>query len=224
MTQRNTELRVPRDRMNYGIKGYGIHSGTPTVSLQLSSDETNAQKISTFDSLFGNYNWKQKLQSGFARLRLHGTDPLNDELHLEGLSSLYSVIDPRFVDIEIGPSYIDKEPSRTVQNMTDLYSLFVPLDRDFDDDVFEYFVDQSRKFGNVEFVFEVDSETDKKYINGISRDYKIYDSDIYLRPKGRKVHTVRDNYETCVKMAKSHTWNVSPRMDVVEEYQREEDG
>lgn len=196
-----------------------MHTGTPSVSLKLSSADSNKREISAFDSLFANYGWKSKLQSGYARLRFHGTEPLNEELHLEGLSSLYSVMDPRFVDFKISKDHLDVKPARTIQNMTDLFSVFVPMDRDFDEDVFQWYVDQSQKFGNVEFIFEVEKSNDKKYINGISRDYKIYDSDIYLRPKGRKVHTVADNYETCVNMAKTYTWNVSPRMDVLEGYE-----
>lgn len=220
MPRNNTELKHLRSKLNYGPHPYGSKAGTPTVSIKLSMADSNAEKVSTIEATMENYGWKTKIQSGFARFLIHGSDPLADE-HLEGIVDFNSVVGPRFVDYELHGEDISQIPSRTVQNMADSFTLFLEEGDDYDEASLEYFSERGTDYGDVDFVFPVDSFTDRDFIQRISREFKLYDSDIWVYPKGLKVNTVAENYEKAEKISKRNTWNVSPRMDIVAGYEDE---
>lgn len=216
-----TKVRALRDSFDYGPMPYGKNSGVPTVSVKLSSSESNTQRAGSIEGLFDNYNWKSKVSSGFARMRIHGNDPLSEE-HERAISALNELISPTFLDVEIQSRFLDKEPTRHIKTIADSFSLFVPLDKSYDEDVFQWFSEQANSYGNVQFLFKIDGPTDRKRIKNISHEYNIYDSDIWLYPKGVKPDTVSDRMDDAVKMAKTNTWNVSPRMDILQEYDAED--
>lgn len=222
MTLSNTKIRLIQKSLDYAPLAYGEMAGQPSVQLKLSSSETNAMEVSSVDGLMERYGWRKKVRSGFARLRFFGSEPLSD-VHLESLEAFDSIVDPRFIDMEVSATDVSQVPSRTVQNAVDSFSLFVPKDRSYDEDAFEFFADRSSSFGDVEFIFKVESSSDEDVIRDISREYKIYDSDIWLYPKGRKPKTVADRYNICEKIAKRNTWNVSPRLDIFSSYEPDAD-
>lgn len=218
MSRNNTEIRIIRNSMEYGPMPYGAKAGIPTVRVTLSSSDSNVERVGSIENLFNNYNWKQKLRSGFSRFRVGGHEPLSD-MHREGIEVLSDLVGARFLDIELdGGDAISHTPSRTIQNTVDSFSLIVPIDRSYDDDAFNFFAERSKNFGDVDFIFKVGKYGDIDTIESVSYDHNIYDSDIYLYPKGRKVSTVSDNLEKCVKGAKKNQWNVSPRMDIIQNH------
>lgn len=227
MSLSNTEIRYLNDKTGYMPYPYGRNAGEPTVQLVLSKSDTNIHKLGNLDKSMSRYGWKRKLKSGFARLRVKGSRPL-DDMHIEALSALNDIADPRFIDIELRGNDINREPSRITDTFTDSYSLFIdPQKEKYEEDALQFFVDRSRNFGDCEFIFKVKSFTDEDRVEDISRRFKMYDSDVYLYPVGNKMHTVAENTEKCVEMAKRNTWNISPRFDIVreyhEEYQEQED-
>lgn len=212
------EIRVVDSGFDYRPYPYGEYAGQPTVSMKLSSSDNNKTRIGTIDGKFDGWGWNRKINSGFARFRIHGTDPLSD-IHIEGIDTLDNIIGPRFVDFELNKQSINQIPSRTVKRIADHFTLFVPLDESFDEEAFEWFVDRSRSYGDVEFIFKVGDYEDDKAVNRISREYKIYDSDIWLLPQGEKLNTAKDSYDKCVNWAKRNSWNVSPRFDLWEQFE-----
>lgn len=223
MSLSNETIRYLSDRTEYGPYPYGVKAGTPTLQLHLSKSDTNAHKLGTFDKRMAHYGWKSKLKSGFARLRVKGSRPL-DDIHVESLTALNDIADPRFIDIELTGNDIEREPPRSVDTIADSYSFLIsPQKKNYDAETLETFVNRSRSHGNCEFIFKVKSFNDEKRIADISRRYKMYDSDMWLYPVGEKMHTVAENTEKCVDMAKRNTWNISPRFDIVRQYSQEED-
>ena len=213
----NINVKYIRDGTWYAPYPYGDKAGQPTVQLKLSESDSNAAMLSTIEKKWASYGWKSKLRSGFARLRLKGTNPLDDE-HLEMLNAFDQLVDPRFLDVELDGREVDQEPSRTLDNMADSFSFFLTDHKRFDPDVFESFAERSRNYGDCEFIFKVTSWNDEDYIEEVSRKYQLYDSDIWLFPVGESVDSVADNFEKCSDMATRNTWNVSPRFDVIDKY------
>lgn len=220
MTIENTTLGIISDKTNYQPYPYGNKSGTPTVHVRVSKAKQKQEKIRSIRGKFNGWGWGEKLNSGFARLRFSGNDVLG-ESHSEGITELSRILDARFVDIEVDSSDL-KRPPRDLQNAVDSYTVFVDKDRDFDDDAFEFFVERSQRYGDVEFIFKVDTHTDEAAISNIVRDYRIYDSDVWLFPRGRKVSTVAERMDPAVKIGKRNSWNVSPRLDVIAEYEEDD--
>lgn len=222
MTLRNTELQVISGSMEYGPMPYGSRAGEPTVRIDLSSSENNAVKVGEIEGRMDGWGWKDKLRSGFARLRIGGHDPLSDD-QIEPLYNLVELLSPRFVDVEVDSDYINSKPPRVMQNFADSFCVFVPMDKEFDDDAFQYFAERSSNYGDTSFVFNVRSYNDDDKIEDISNEYKIYDSDIWLYPTGRSVNGISDSMDKCVKISKGNMWNVSPRMDFMIDYEEDDE-
>jgi hypothetical protein len=217
----NVDIKYIRDHTHYHPFPYGKRAGEPTVQLRLSKSDSNEAMLSTIEKKWASYGWKSKLRSGFARLRLKGANPLDDE-HLEMYQAFEQLMDPRFLDVELTDEEVNQEPSRTLDNMADSFSFFMTGNEDFDPDVFQTFAERSRNYGDCEFIFKVKVWGDEDYIKKMSRKYQIYDSDIWLYPVGEQVNTLAENHEKCVDMATRNTWNVSPRFDVIEDYEEED--
>lgn len=216
MAPRNSEIRILEDGIGFSPSNYGKKTGIPTVRVELSKSDKRKKEVGGLEGRFDSYGWKDKLRSGFARMRIAGSDPLYED-NRRGLENLIDLVSPRFVDLEIGPTNIDKKPPRNIQNIVDTYIVFVPLDADYDDDVFEFFTERSKNYGDVEFIFKIGKYNDDERVRSIAREYNIYDSDIWLYPRGSKPETVSDNLDICNKFAKTNTWNVSPRQDILED-------
>lgn len=221
-TNNQKEIRIIENGYEFGPYPHGEFAGQPTVSIKLSSANSNATKIGSLDRMFEGWGWKQKVESGYARLRWKGSNPLS-EIHTDAIDVADNIINPTFVDFELDQQSITREPSRDVKRIADHFTLFVPTDGSYDDDAMEWFADQSRSHGNVEFLFNVGDYEDDEFVKQFSRDYKIYDSDISLYPRGRKPNTVKDSYDSCVKWAKRNSWNISPRFDVWDGFDVEEE-
>lgn len=211
MTVTNLELGFNRKSTTYGPLSYGNHAGKPVVDFAVSKSDSNMMAIRSIDSLLETYNWKRKLNSGFARLQFHGKNVFDEE-HTEGIGELSRLLDARFVDFELTKQELNTEVPREISNAADYYRIFVPDDREFDEDVFEFFTEQANSFGNVDFIFKVDSPQDESYIRDIVMEYGIYDSDVWLYPKGRKAQNAAERMEYVIDISKSNTWNVSPRI------------
>lgn len=219
MTNQNTKIK--HIDSTFRMMPYGERAGQPTISLKLSSSESNAIKVNSLESMFERYNWKRKVNSGFARLHIHGDNPLADR-HLESLNYLFDLLDPRFVDIEIEASELTQEAPRVINNKADTYTVVFDENDDeitSDTEVLSGICERARSFGDSQFLFKASGTTFEDDVRQFSYDYGVYDSDIWLYPKGRKVHTVSDNYEQLETIAKRNTWNVSPRMDIVSSYE-----
>lgn len=223
MTLSNRTIRYIDDSTGYNPYPYGKLAGQPTVQLTLSKSDTNARELGDLDNKMMRYGWKRKLKSGFARLRVKGSRPLGD-IHIRSLDALNDMIDPTFVDIELEGNDIDREPPRTIDTFADSYSLFInPQKEKYDEEAMEFFTDRSRSFGDCEFIFRVKAFGDEERIEEISRKYKMYDSDVWLYPVGRKMESIAENTEKCVGMAKRNTWNISPRFDVVRQFNEDDE-
>jgi hypothetical protein len=226
MTISDLTLGVNQGSTSYGPFSYGSHAGKPVVDFAVSERDTNQMKVQSIESLLDGWNWGRKLSSGFARLQFNGQNVFKEE-HEKGISELSRILDARFVDFEVQKRELkDKRPPREIKNIADYYRVFVPHDREFDEDVFEFFVEQSNRYNNVDFMFRVKSYDDDEYIRSISRQYNMYDSSIWLYPVGRKLETMTDNLELAVDMSKSNTWNLSPRLGITtnaKEYFEEEE-
>lgn len=218
-TTSNKIIKADQSRMDYRCRDVGSEQGTPTVFVKLSSSDNFDSKISSVVPILEQYGWKEKLESGFARLMIEGTEPV-DDMHREGIEGLLDAVSVRFADVRV--SDLQSVPGRVLQNAVDSYVVHVPKDFDFDRDVMEWYADQSRKFGNVDFVFDMKGKQDESYISEIEYEYKIYDSDIYVRPVGRKFNTVGKRFGYCEKACKSNTWNLVPRNDLLRNYEPEE--
>jgi len=221
-TNNQKEIRIIDGGHDYQPYPHGEFAGKPTVSIKLSSSNSNGMKIGSLDGLFDRWGWKKKLQSGYARLRWWGSEPLS-EIHSEGIDVADSILDPTFVDFELDQHSITHEPSRDIKRIADHFTIFVPMDGSYDDDAIEWFTELSRSHGSVEFLFNVGSRKEDEFIKEFSRDYKIYDSDIWLYPRGRIPKTVNESYGFCEKWAKKNSWNISPRFDLWEQFEPEED-
>lgn len=220
MAPNNTEIRILDSGIDYAPARYGKKTGEPTVRVDLSRSDEKKKRVGAIEGQFDSYGWKEKLRSGFARMRVGGTGPLYDE-NREGLESFVDLIGPRFVDLELGPDNI-KKPPRNIQNIVDTYIIFVPLDRDYDEEAFEFYTERAQQYGDVEFLFKIGKYNDDEKVRAITRDYKMYDSDVWLYPRGKKPSTVADNLEKCIKFGKANTWNVSPRQDILEDLEFDE--
>lgn len=214
MTVSNVKLGINQSTTTYGPLGYGSHAGVPVVDFSVSEAEQKKMKVQSVESIMENNNWKRVVSSGFARLQFNGKNAFKEE-HEVPISEFARLLDARFVDFEVSKNELQQRPPRMIENLADYYRVFVPSNRDFDSEVFEYFSEQARSFGNVEFIFKVDSYGDDRYVKEISREYQIYDSDIWLYPRGRKAKTVSERMRLARKMAKSNTWNLSPRMGIL---------
>lgn len=201
-----------RGSTSYGPFSYGSYSGNPVVDFSLSTSEDNQMPVRSIENILDGWNWKRDINSGFARLQFNGRD-LFDGQHTEGIGELTRIIDARFVDFEVKD--LEEKPPRELQNIADYYRIFVPDDFDYDRDVLQFYAEQSKNFGNVEFIFKVDSWDDDEYVKEVVDEYKIYDSDVWLFPRGRKARTVSERMELAVDFSKKHTWNVSPRLGIM---------
>ncbi len=219
MSNLQKEINVIRGGWDYGIKEYGMNAGTPVVRLKISSHDNHAQTIRYMKSQFEQHGWASKLRSGSARMVIGGTEPIHDR-NTEAVNTFLDIIKPRFVDFEVDE--LNQKPSRDFVRAADSFSVWVPSDHEFDYEALDFYASQASSYGNVDFIFKVGTETDEEYINDISNEFGLYDGSIYAYPKGRKVHTVADNMKKCWKIAKRNRWNVSPRQDILYEYEQEE--
>lgn len=217
MTRRNIEVNYIKSGTNYGPMPYGQFAGQPTVSLKLSSSDQNSIKVNSLENIFRSRNWKRKLNSGYARLRIYGSDPFSEE-NAEALDYLFDLLDPRFIDFEIEDKYIDKEPLRIIKQRIDTFSFFFDMTKDevrYDPDVLADLIDGTRSSAaNVQFICKVDSASQENGIRNFRNNYQVYDSDFWMYPKGTKPESVYESREKVVNFAKRNKWNVSPRMDV----------
>ena len=223
MTGQDREIRYIQKNSGYDPMTHGMFSGQPTVSLKLSSSDSNAMNIKSLEKLMISYKWKKKLDSGYARLRIFGHDPLSEE-HAEALEFLFDVIDPRFVDFELEEEYITSVPSRAIQRKADTYTLFFDMTKDdeYDEEALEYLLENCTNHGSGQFMFKSDSSVHESEIREFAIEHRIHDSDIWVYPKGRKVSTVKKNLETVENYAKRNSWNVSPRTDVIHGFEEAE--
>lgn len=213
MTVTDTELGFNNSSTNYGPFSYGSDAGTPTVDFALSESEHNKMPIRSIESIFNQRGWANKVNSGFARLHFHGKNAFSEE-HEEAIVDFCRIVGATFVDFEVREEELQERPSRDIQNLADSFHVFVPEDWDFDEDVFQFYASQANSHGSVDFIFKVDSHSDEQYIQDVVREFKIYDSDVWLYPKGRKARTVSERMEAVNTLAKRHTWNVSPRIGI----------
>ena len=218
MPKVDTEINVIEGGWNYKPKEYGSHAGKPIVELKLSKSDSNATKIRSLKNQFETYGWSSKIRSGRARFVIGGTEPVH-ERNEEVVDDLVDILSPRFVDFEVDT--LQREPSRGMKRMVDYYSVWVPRDNEFDYNVLDFYSNQSSSYGNSEFIFKVSKNSDEEYIRNISNEFGIYDNDIYLYPKGRKINTVSENLEKCWRIAKRNSWNVSPRIDIPMNFEEE---
>lgn len=201
---------------------HGRLAGQPTVQIKLSTSSTNAAEVGSLDRMLAGWGWKRKIRSGYARLRLKGVEPL-DDMHREGLEAFDTLLDPMFVDVELNQRSISRVPSRFLRNMTDSWTLFVPLDQSYDDDAMEFFSEKSRNYGDVEFLFKIKEWDDDERVRDIVKKWNLYDSDVWLYPVGERVDTAVENVERCHKWSKKRKWNVSPRYDLWQQYAEEDE-
>lgn len=216
MTRRDTEIRYIESNTTYGPMPYGEHAGQPTVSLKLSSSENNSIRVNSLENILESRNWKNKLKSGYARLRIYGDNPFA-ERHQDSLEYLFDIIDPRFIDVELKDTEIETEPSTYIKRRVDTFSFFIDLTKDgprYDEEVLQYISDKCASHGNGQYIFKSDTVMHEDDIRDFCREYKVYDSDVWVFPKGIKPETVQKNRETVESYAKRNTWNVSPRMDI----------
>lgn len=225
MTNQNTKIQYVASSTGYQPMPYGTRAGEPTVSIKLSSSENNAVKVNSLESQFDSYGWKRKLNSGFARLRIYGDNPFADR-HVEALDYLFDLIDPRFVDFEIQASELTQEPARVINIKAD--TITVVFDENDDElvkntEVLDAITERGRKYGDTQFIFKCSSVMAEDTINQFTYDYSVYDSDVWVYPKGRKVNTTADNYDSLASVAKRNTWNLSPRMDLLADYEEDDE-
>lgn len=224
MTRTNTKIKYIKDKSGYEPMPYGQFSGRPTVSLKLSSNVHNSMKVNSLEGMWRSRNWKRKLSSGYARLRVFGNDPFSEE-HRESIEFLIDKINPRFLDMEIEDKFIDKEPSTYIQRKIDTYTFFIDMTKDdirYDPETMKYLSENIANDGNAQYIFKVDSVMAEDSIKKFRREYNIYDSDIWLFAKGRKRETMEDTLSSVTNVAKRNKWNVSPRMDLMMETEDEE--
>jgi len=213
MSIKEVSLGINEQSTTYGPIAYGSQAGTPCVELVVSSSDERQKPVQSIESRFDNWSWKRKMRTGFARLRFSGRGVVNGEFD-GGISDLCRLLDAALVDFEIKPTDIESRPSRTIQNLAANYSVFVPRDNDFDENALQFFADQSQKHGNVDFLFKTEKTTDEEWVKDIVDEYRIYDSDVWLYPKGTIRRTVAERQEFAIDIAKRNTWNVSPRLDI----------
>jgi hypothetical protein len=222
MTISNLELGYNQGSTNYGPFSYGSFAGTPVVDMAVSKSEQKEMPVQSIESIFDDNNWKRKVRSGFARLQYNGKNIFDESLE-EGIKELSRILGATFVDFEVRKRELKHgKPPRGLRNIADYYRVFVPDDYDFDEDVLSYYAEQSNSYGNAEFIFKVDSHGDDNYISDVVREYSIYDSDVWLFPRGWKTKTVSKRQEIATKMAKRHTWNLSPRLGILADAQNDE--
>lgn len=214
MTIANLTIGMNKTSTTYGPFGYGSHAGQPVVDFAVSARDQNQMEIQSIEKVFDTYNWKRKVDSGFARLQFNGQNVF-DEQHREGIGELCRILNARFVDFEVQKQELETKPTREIQNLADYYRVFVPTDREFNSDVMQFYAEQSNNYDNVDFIFKVSEYNDDEYINSVVNDYRIYDSNVWLYPKGRKMKTVSERMDYAVKFAKKNTWNVSNRLGVM---------
>lgn len=173
-------------------------------------------KVNSLENIFEARNWASKLNSGYARLRIFGDSPFH-ERHEDALEYLFDILDPRFIDIELDDKDIDQEPSTFIKRKIDTYTFVIDTTRDspaYDIDTLAKLSKNNASQGNAQYIFKADSVTCEDYIQNFCRDYNLYDSDVWLYPKGRKASTVNESLEAIESVAKRNTWNVSPRIGV----------
>jgi hypothetical protein len=217
MTRRDTEIKVIRDQTSYEPMGHGKFSGQPTVSVKLSSAESNSIKVVSLESLFQRYGWKRKLRSGDARLRIYGDNPFSEE-HSEALDFLFDLLNPRFIDFEVKDIHIQEEPIRSIRRRADTFSFVFDVtkeDERFDPEVMKNLSDFCNSHGNAQYIFKSDSVSQEDDIKEFKRKYGVYDWDVWLYPKGEKQSTVSESRESIETVAKRNTWCLSPRMDII---------
>lgn len=224
MTRSNTEIRRINRASGYETMRYGPHAGKPVVMLKLSKADSNAIEVTSLEKQYDSYGWKSKLNSGFARLYVYGHDPFGEE-HREALEFMFDVINPRFVDFEIDEQYADKIPPRNIKNKLDTITFRIDASKggEYDTETIDEFASNSVSYGDLNFMFESDSSSDEQDIIDFSYEYPVYDSDIWVYPKGRKMKTTTGNFELVENICKRNTWNVSPRADLLNGFEPEEE-
>lgn len=221
MTITQVTLGMNGGTSSYGPFPHGSHAGTPIIDFSVSESETNQRKIRSIQSLFENWNWETGLSSGFSRIQFRGENVFKEQ-HREGITELSRILNARFVDFELSSEELQQRPPRELKNLADYYRVFVPGDRDFDRDVLEYYSNQAKSYGNVDFLFKIGKWNDDDYVSEIVREFNIYDSDVWLYPKGRKVDTVAERIEMATQQSKRRNWNVSPRIDIFQNVDTDE--
>ncbi len=219
MTVKDLKIGVNHDKSARRPISYGSLAGLPSVGIRLSISENKKTEVPNFQRKMENWNWTKGLSSGFSRLRF-SNNPFHED-NAESISELSRLLNARFVDVILSENEITEKPPRNLDRAVDFYSIFVPLDEDFDEEVFEYFVRKSRDYGDCEFIFKVKSNYDEQNIRKFSTDWGIYDSDIWLYPNSRKITTLPEKMRICNRIAMRNSWNVSPRMDLVSEADEE---
>lgn len=173
-------------------------------------------EVNSLENIFISRNWKQKLTSGYARLRIFGDNPFH-ERHEESLEYLFDVLDPRFIDVELEDRFINEEPSTYIKRMIDTYTFFIDATREepaYDINTLTKISKDYASDGNAQYIFKADSVMCEDYIQQFCNDYRLYDSEVWLFPKGRKASTMNESLDSIESVAKRNTWNVSPRIGV----------
>jgi hypothetical protein len=215
MTVSDLTLGLNQGTTKYGPFSYGSHAGEPVVDFSVSESKQRQMGLRSIDNIFQNNNWKRKIDSGFARLQYNGKDVFNEEQTHE-IAEMSRILNARFVDFELSKNELQhREVPREIRNIADYYRIFVPENYEFNEELLQNFAEESNGFGNVEFLFKVESESDEKYVNDVVREYSMYDSDVWLFPKGRKAKTVSERMQVAEQIASRKTWNLSPRLGIL---------
>lgn len=221
MVRSDTEIRYIAGQTNYGPMDYGKYAGEPVVNLKLSSSKQNGIKVTSLRDMFDNNGWLRKLQRGNARLNIYGDDPSANR-HAEPIDYLNDVFDPEFLDLQLDGEEVSSVPSGFFGNKINTVSLVFDLasgEPDYDEQIVEQIIDLATNKADFQVIFKVDSVGCESYVQDFAREYNIYDSDIWLFPKGRKVSTTADSLRKAQTVAKRNTWNVSPRVDLLKDFE-----
>lgn len=204
------------------IYPYGPIGGEPAVEIKLSESDDNVWSIGRTKKQFDGWNWTPRLKSGRVWLHFKGTNPLSEE-HVEMIDNLTTAINPSKVSVEVNGRELPYGPPEELDDVVDSYTILIDPSNDLDSDSLQSFSDRNRKKRDTTFLFKTQVHSDEDKILPITENYTIYDDDVMLFPKGRKVETVSDSMKKCYTIGKRNMWKVSPRLDVIGEYEEDDE-
>lgn len=204
---RHDSLRI--DDMTHEPKLRGRDIGRPTVKVDFGADESReaVSVLNTFEA----YNWQKKVSDGHSFLVLGGHRPLA-KANVGGLETLLYNLSPRYCEVQASGFH---KPSREVKSYIDSYLVDLKeYDADYDEEVMEFFGQQSRNFDSADFMFRFHgTKPTERSIREFKSNVKTYPHNIHLYVNDSS-DDWRKDYERAVKLAGSNGWNVVPPFEI----------
>lgn len=213
--------------MSYYIRESGEYAGQPAVNLAFGEERGDSYTVDSIRAQMDGFDWTNKIRTNRTPLVFKGVkregggtpfDPCFSRYE-QALWALDSVLRSNFTIVE---SMGIAAPPEKIQEAADFYTVRLSQHQirkyhDENRDEWEWFANRARYEGDVEFILEPKNFRDEDYVTSLQQEYKIPEENIYIEPPGETIQEVNDEYFEIQEMCKRNQWQITPRIDLLED-------